>query len=101
MDTSHDKYFIFVPFEIVVSRVMVNWNQLLCPVLSVSRVLVLVIKCRLLCFVGGDGCVLVVVLLGRWLRLMGMVLKVSLLNSKIERKCISLMMFQVNTSTCY
>jgi len=55
----------------------------------------------LLCFVGGDGRVLVVCSLGRWLRLMGMVLKFSFVNSKIERKCMSLMMFQVNTSTCY
>ena len=42
----------------------------------------------LLCFVGDDGRVLVVCSLGRWLRLMGIVLKVPLLNSKIERKCI-------------
>jgi len=49
---------------------------------------VLVIKCRLLCFAGGDGRVLVVCSLGRWLRLMEIVLKVPLLNSKIERKCI-------------
>ena len=40
MHISHDKYFIFVLFEIVVSRVMVKWNRLLCPVLSVSRVVV-------------------------------------------------------------
>ena len=54
----------------------------------------------LLCFVGGDDRVLVVCVLGRWLRLMGMVLKFSFVNLKIERKCMSLMMFQVNTSTC-
>ena len=93
---SHDKYFIFVLFEIVVSRVLVKWNRLSCLVLSVSRVVVSVIKFRLLCFVGDDGRVLVVCSLGRWLRLMGIVLKVLLLNSKIEGKCISLMMFQVN-----
>ena len=81
---SHDKYFIFVLFEIVVSRVLVKRNRLSCPVLSVSRVVVSVIKCRLLCFVGDDGRVLVVCSLGRWLRLMGIVLKVPLLNSKIE-----------------
>ena len=97
---SHDKYFIFVLFEIVVSRVLVKWNRVSCPVLSVSRVVVSVIKFRLLCFVGDDGRVLVVCSLGRWLRLMGMVLKFSFVNLKIERKCMSLMMFQVNTSTC-
>ena len=70
---SHDKYFIFVLFEIVVSRVLVKWNRLSCPVLSVSRVVVSVIKFRLLCFVGDDGRVLVVCSLGRWLRLMGIV----------------------------
>ena len=51
----------------------------------------------LLCFAGGDGRVLAVCSLGRWLRLMEMVLKFLLVNSKIERKCIVFMMFQVNT----
>ena len=50
----------------------------LCPVLSVSRVVALVINCRLLCFVGGDDRVLVVCSMGRWLRLMGMVLELLL-----------------------
>ena len=49
-----------------------------CPVLSVSRVVASVINCRLLCFVDGDGRVLVVCSLGRWFRLMGMVLKLLL-----------------------
>ena len=50
----------------------------LCPVLLVSRVVALVINCRLLCFVDVGDRVLVVCSMGRWLRLMGMVLKLLL-----------------------